>query len=181
MADLTLNRFVSSGTTTQRNAFTPSPPSAASGPAFGEFFWDSTLQALYAWDAGSASWKVATASVSVTRGITFAIDGGGVAITTSFAADVYVPYAATITAVTLLADQSGSVVLGISKSSYSGFPGSLTSIVASAAPTLSSAQKSQDTTLTGWTTAISAGDVLHFTVTSVSTITRLNCVLTVTT
>jgi len=115
----------------------------------------------------------------VARAITFALDGNASVLTTGTKADVYVPYACTIIAVTLIADQSGSVVLGISKSSYSGFPGSLSSIVASAAPTLSSAQKSQDTTLTGWTTSIRAGDVLEFSVTSASTITRVNCVLTV--
>ena len=62
MADSTLNRFIASGTTTQRTAFTPSPPTPASGPSFGELWWDTTLQALYAWDSGSASWKAATAA-----------------------------------------------------------------------------------------------------------------------
>jgi hypothetical protein len=115
-----------------------------------------------------------------TRAITFAIDGGGSAITTSAKADQYVPYNAVISAVTLVADQSGSVQLDIKKCAFGGFPGSLTSIVASAAPTLSSAQTNRDTTLSGWTTSIAAGDVLEWSVTSVSTIQRLNAVLTVT-
>ena len=47
-------------------------------------------------------------------------------------------------------------------------------------PTISSATNSQDTTLTGWTTSISAGDTLRFNINSASTVTRLNLVLTVT-
>jgi hypothetical protein len=119
-------------------------------------------------------------SAPATRAITFAIDGGGSTLTTGVKADVYVPYAATITANTLLGDQSGSIVLDIKKSTYAGFPGSLTSIVASAAPTITTAQKSTDSTLTGWTTGISAGDVLEFSISSVTSLTRLNCTLTVT-
>ena len=41
-------------------------------------------------------------------------------------------------------------------------------ITASAKPTLSSATKSEDTTLTGWTTAVTAGDVFGFMVDSAS-------------
>ncbi len=111
--------------------------------------------------------------------ISFVIDGGGSTITTGSKGFVVVPYACTINNNTLLADQSGSIVLDIKKSTYSGFP-STTTIVASAAPTLSSAQKSQDTTLTGWTTSIAAGDVLEWSVTSATTVTRVTNNLKVT-
>ena len=46
------------------------------------------------------------------------------------------------------------------------------SITASAKPTISSGTKQQDSTLTGWTTSISAGDILRFNVDSITTITR---------
>ena len=111
--------------------------------------------------------------------ITFGADGAGTALTTSPAAEWFCPYAGTILANTIVADQSGSLVIGISKSTYAGFPGSLASIVASAAPTLSSAQKSTDSTLTGWTISFAAGDVFKFTISSVSTITRFAMTLTV--
>lgn len=111
-------------------------------------------------------------SNQIIRVISFTIDGGGAPFGTGSKGYVIVPYAGTITNVTMLADQTGSAVLDIKKSSYSGFP-STTSIVASAPPTISSAQKSQDTTLTGWTTSVSAGDILEFSVTSNSSITRL--------
>lgn len=118
---------------------------------------------------------------STTRAITFAIDGGGSAITTGVKADVYVPYACTITAVTMLADQSGSCVVDIWKDTYANYPPTVAdTITASAKPTISAATKSQDTTLTGWTTSISAGNTLRFNVDSASTITRLALTLTVT-
>lgn len=59
MADSTLNSFLATGTTTQRLAFTPSPPTPASGPTPEYVWWDTTLQALYAWNAGTAAWVAA--------------------------------------------------------------------------------------------------------------------------
>lgn len=101
-------------------------------------------------------------------------------ITTGIKGDLYIPFACTISAVTMLADQSGSIVVDIWKDSYANFPPTdADSITASAVPTISSATKSQDTTLTGWTKSISAGDILRFNVDSVSTITRLTLTLTV--
>jgi hypothetical protein len=117
-----------------------------------------------------------------TRSITCAIDGGGATITTGIKADVQVPYACTITAVTLLADQSGAIVVDIWKETYANYPPTnADSITAAAKPTITaSGVKSQDSTLTGWTTAISAGDTLRFNVDSVTSIQRLHLSLTVT-
>lgn len=130
---------------------------------------------------GAAAITIAASAAVRTRAITFAIDGGGSALTTGVKADVYVPYACTITAVTMLANQSGSVVVDIWKATYASFPPTVANtIVASAPPTISAATHSQDTTLTGWTTSVSAGDTLRFNINSASTITRLNLALTVT-
>ena len=69
---------------------------------------------------------------------------------------------------------TGSVVVGIGSAAYvAGFTPTFTSIVASAPPTISSARYSEDTTLTGWTTTINRGDVLRFSITTVSSFTRL--------
>lgn len=115
-----------------------------------------------------------------TRAITLAIDGGGSAISTGIKADIYVPYACTITAVTMLADQSGSIVVDIWKDAYANYPPTIAdTITASAKPTISTATKSTDSTLTGWTTSISAGDTLRFNVDSAATVTRLQLALTV--
>lgn len=113
--------------------------------------------------------------------IGFTVDGGGATPTTGLKGFTYVPYGCTINSVTLMADVSGSCVIDIWKVAYGSFPpNSGNSITASATPTLSSQQNSQDTTLTGWTTSISAGDVLAFNVNSASTVTRVNLVLKVT-
>ncbi len=180
MADSTLNNFVSRGTAAQRAAFTPSPPTPASGNSPGYFFYETDTGKTYTWD-GSAWDLAAGGSNESTRSIVLAIDGGGVAISTGVKADVYVPYACTITAVTMLADQSGSAVVDIWKDTYANFPPTVAdTITASAKPTISAATKSQDTTLTGWTVAVAAGSILRFNVDSASTITRLHLALTVT-
>ncbi len=112
--------------------------------------------------------------------LTFIIDGGGSAITTGQKGHLEVPFACTIKQVTMLADQSGSIVVDIWKDTYANFPPTnADSITASAPPTISSAQKSQDSTLTGWTKSISSGDILAFNVDSCSTITRVTISLKV--
>jgi len=113
--------------------------------------------------------------------ITFIIDGGGSAITTGEKGHLEIPFACTINQVTMIADQSGSIVVDIWKDTYANAPpDDADSITASAPPTLSSAQKSQDTTLTDWTTAITADDILAFNVDSCTTITRVTISLKVT-
>ena len=100
------------------------------------------------------------------------IDGGGSTPTTGSKGFLQVPFAGTITAWTLIADVSGSASITVKKSTYAGFP-TTTSIVASAPPALSSQQNATSTTLTGWTTAVAAGDVLEFVLASATTVTRL--------
>jgi len=112
--------------------------------------------------------------------ITFIIDGGGSAITTGQKGHLEIPFACTITRVTMLADQSGSIVVDIWKDTYANFPPTdADSITAAAPPTITTAQKSQDSTLTGWTKAITAGDILAFNVDSCTTITRVTISLKV--
>lgn len=113
-----------------------------------------------------------------TIGIT--IDGGGVALTTGVKGYLSVPFACTIVSVTLLADVSGSMVVDIWKDTYANYPPTVAdTITASAKPTISSATKATDATLTGWTTAVAAGDTLGFNIDSCSTITRATLVLKV--
>ncbi len=119
--------------------------------------------------------------VAQTRVIAFVIDGGGSVITTGVKGDLAVPFACTIVAAELLADQSGSIVLDVWKDVYANYPPTvLDTITASAKPTLASALKAVDNTLTGWTTAIAAGDTLRVNVDSVATLTRCTLQLTVT-
>ena len=111
--------------------------------------------------------------------VAFVIDGGGSAITTGNKGHLEVPFDCTINRNTVIADQSGSIVVDIKKSAYAGFP-TTSSICASAKPTLSGAQKSQDSTLTGWTTSVTAGDILEYVVDSAATVTRVTVNLKVT-
>jgi len=115
-----------------------------------------------------------------TAALEFIIDGGGATITTGIKGDLEVPFACTITQSTLLADQSGSIVVDIWKDTYANFPPTdADSITASATPTISSATKAQDSTLTGWTTSIAAGDTIRFNVDSATTIQRVTLSLKV--
>jgi len=112
--------------------------------------------------------------------ITFIIDGGGSAITTGQKGHLEIPFACTIQQATMLADQSGDIVVDIWKNTYTNFPPlDADSITSTTPPTISAAQKSQDGTLTGWTTAIAAGDILAFNVDSVATVTRVTISLKV--
>lgn len=118
-----------------------------------------------------AGWKTANFLEDEEVSITFIIDGGGSAITTGIKGDLEIPFACTITRATMLADQSGSIVVDIWKDTYALYPPTdADSITASAPPTITTATKSQDSTLTGWTKAIATGSTLRFNVDSCTTI-----------
>jgi hypothetical protein len=116
----------------------------------------------------------------LTTAIIFEKDNNGTVLPTGIMGDSQVPFACTITGVTVLGDQTGSAVVDIWKDTYANYPPTNSdSITASATPTLSSTTKYTDTTLTGWTTSISAGDTLRFNLDSVTSFTRLTVILSV--
>lgn len=124
----------------------------------------------------SGAWSdIAAAIVDLAKGtITFVIDGGGSAITTGEKGYLRIPFDCEIERVTMLADQSGSIVVDIWKDTYANFPPTdADSITSSAPPTISSAQKSEDATLTDWTKAIVADSILAFNVDSCTGIERV--------
>lgn len=145
-----------------------------------------TLSFYYAYDTGALSyydWNAA-AWVSVISGartfpMDFGISGGGSVISTGIALDIGpFDFDITLKSVTLLADQSGSIVLDFWSAPYSAYPPTVAnSIVGAAPPTISAAVKSQDTTLTGWTTLVPAGNTIRVNVNSATSITRLNVAL----
>ncbi|MHA1787843.1 MAG: hypothetical protein ACTSXT_01320 [Candidatus Helarchaeota archaeon] len=138
------------------------------------------------YDSGSGKWKAETIDDTDTFTIGITIDNQTSEIGTGYKGFIRIPYAGTITKATLLADQSGSIVIDIWKCSYSDYDAGSThpvdgdSITASAPPTLSSATKSEDSTLTDWTKSITAGDVLGFNVDSCTDITKVVLILEVT-
>ncbi len=112
--------------------------------------------------------------------IVFIIDGGGSAITTGEKGHLEIPFKCEIQRVTLLADRSGSIKIDIWKDTYANFPPTdADSICGGNEPEISSAQKYQDSTLSGWTKTINAGDILAFNVDSAATIERVTLVLKV--
>jgi len=103
--------------------------------------------------------------------IEFIIDGGGSAIATGVKGYVEVPFDCYIEEQTLGADQAGDLVLDLWLDSYANFPPLVgDTITASAKPTLSSSDKDQDSTLTGWTRQLTKGQWLGVKVDSAATV-----------
>ncbi|MBA7475722.1 hypothetical protein ES707_11095 [subsurface metagenome] len=111
-------------------------------------------------------------------GIPFIIDGSDSVITVGQKGHLPCPYAGDIEAVELLADQEGSIVVDIWKDIYDNFPPTdADSITGSTPPTITGAQKSRDSTLTGWTRPVNKGDNLAFNVDSCTAITRVTVMI----
>ncbi len=105
--------------------------------------------------------------------IVFEIGSGSAVIGTGFVGYIPLDFAYEIVEVELYADQSGSMVLDLWKDSYANYPPTVAdTICAAAKPTLSAATKATDSTLTGWTTSVAAGEGLGVNVDSCSTITQ---------
>lgn len=107
-----------------------------------------------------------------TIGATFTNSGSALSGTSTACA--YLAFAGTIQQVTIIADQSGNATIDVKTVSYSSYtgPGSASSITAAAIPAISAAAKYKDTTLTGWTTSISADTVVCFALSSPATVTN---------
>lgn len=125
--------------------------------------------------------KLRTEDLGITEGcFGITIDGGGNVISTGVKGYVTIPYNCTITGWDIFADQVGSCVIDLWKDTYANFsPNISDSITGSEKPTLSSAQKNQDNSLSTWTTSISAGDIIAFNVDSATTVTRVNVIIKV--
>ena len=130
-------------------------------------YWDGTTYRMTDLIAGAAS----------SRSYTFVANGMGSEISDGAIGDLYVWAPATITGVALLADQDGDIAFDLYKDTYANYaPTGLDSIVGASPPQISSGKQYLDTTLTGWTTSLSAGDTLRVVVDSCTTITR--CTIT---
>ena len=129
---------------------------------------------------GVGTWAAASG------GITGALIGNGYEVITTGLKSTAVVYAksnATITGWKILScdstPTSGSIVVDIWKDTFANFPPTIAdTITASAKPTLSSDTSAESTTLTGWTTSISAGDILYFNVDSATSLTCAKIILT---
>jgi hypothetical protein len=113
--------------------------------------------------------------------IGLALDGGGAVLTTGLKGYLSIPYSGVIDSWRIIADQSGSVVVDVWNASYANYPPvDGDSITAAAPPTLTSAIKDESSTLTGWSTTVSDGDIMGFSVDSASLVTWINLSLFIT-
>jgi hypothetical protein len=109
--------------------------------------------------------------INDTFGWNIIIGTGAAEIAGGVAGDIEVPYNCKITSVRLLADQSGSIVIDIWKDTYANYPPTDADTITSATPpTITTATKSEDTTLSSWTVDLTAGNILRFNVDSCTTI-----------
>ena len=131
-------------------------------------------------DTGTPKYISYSNLVPVTaRSLDIIIGDGVQVISTGVKGFVEIPYDCEITSARLVADASGSIVVDIWNDTYANFPPTdADSITAAAPPTLATAQKAEDTTLTDWIVALSAGDWLAFNVDSATTVKQVTLSLT---
>lgn len=92
-----------------------------------------------------------------TDSLSFIIDGNGAVISAGASGSKPVPYNCTITGWEIVSNTSGSAVVDIKKSTYASWD-TFASIAGTEKPTLTIAKKNTDTSLTTWTTTLTAGD-----------------------
>lgn len=108
------------------------------------------------------------------------VDGGGSAIAADQKVYFQVPYACTITDARAFVDTSSTIVVDIWKDAQANYPPTDADSITGAAPvTITAGTNSTDSTLTGWTTSITANDVLFFNVDSNDNATKLTVALTI--
>ena len=131
-------------------------------------------------DAWSTWATLGGEAVVIPGSIVAIFDGGGDALVADSFVDIPMPDDGTITAWTLLADQSGDVELDIRVDSFANFPPTgADSIVAAAPPEITADTKATSSTLTAWDTSLTAGDIMRVVVVSATDITKVTLYLTV--
>ena len=135
---------------------------------------DIDASTMAVWDGSKLLGSGISTDSVVDDAIEFVIDGGGAEIATGVHGFLEIPFDCTVVSVTLLADQSGSVVVDLWMDTYANYPPTdADTITSSTPPTITTATKSQDTTLTSWTTSLVEGSILGFNVDSVTTCERV--------
>jgi hypothetical protein len=127
--------------------------------------------------AGSNGATGATgATPNIPRSFGVVFDGGGSVLTAGLQADVVIPYAMTITGWTILGDIGGTASVDIWSAPYATYPPTIANTIIGATgtkPNLAGSIKGQNTTLTNWTTGVTAGNIIRFNLDSVTTQTRI--------
>lgn len=120
-------------------------------------------------------------STGGTRLLLVTLDGVGAVLTTGVKGEATLDFACTITGWVLLADQSGDLVIDIWKDTFANYPPTVAdTITGGNQPELSATDHARDTTLSGWTKTVTAGDTFRFNIDSVATVTRATLALSLT-
>lgn len=145
-----------------------------------EFSGDTFQRAALTGAVTASAGSNATAS---TFDIVWVINGNGSTISTGVVkgSDYHADFAFTIQGWTVLAggSETGAIVIDAWKDSYSNFPPTVADTIAgSEKPTITATgAKGQDTSLSTWTTSVSAGDVIRLNVDSVTSLTAVTVIL----
>jgi len=142
-----------------------------------------TLQSIYLIQEGADVSVLIEETISVIGDtvIAFSMDNRGIVIDIGEKTHLVIPFDCDIVGAYLLAGEAGDMQVDVWKCPFASHPPSVSdSIVASAPLVLDGASSVLDTTLTGWTIRINAGDVLTINVDSCATITKASVVLAVT-
>jgi hypothetical protein len=122
--------------------------------------------------SGSPVWSTEKGSFGVT------FDGQGGVVSVGKTDWVSIPYNCTITGWEITADQIGSCVIDVWKSTFAAFPPTVAnSIAGSEKPTLASARTNRDVSLSPAWATVTAGDCIMFYVESCSTLTKINLIV----
>lgn len=118
--------------------------------------------------------------ISANSGIEVILGDNTNVITTGVKGFLEVPFDCEIQTVSLVSGISGDIVIDIWADDYASFPPTdADSITGGNEPELSADQTYQDSTLTGWTTTLIAGEWLAFNVDSAATVTQVTLSLVV--
>jgi hypothetical protein len=131
--------------------------------------------------AGIANATITGANLSAnlnTSAVQAAFDGAGSVIVTNSYINIEIPFAGTITRWTIDAGESTTATVDVYKANAAN-PTVANKITASAPPSISASNYASSTTLTSWTTAVTARDIVQFIVTANSAAAHLTISLQV--
>ena len=111
--------------------------------------------------------------------VNYIFDGNGSPLAAGSKGVFTVPFNCVISAWTMLGNTTGSVQLDVQKATYAAFP-TASSISPTNKPQIVSDIKAASSTLTGWSPAVSAGEILVVNIDSASGIGRLTLGLSLT-
>lgn len=153
------------------------PALNASYTTAGLFSWGVLAGLPTGYDARYLGTAVAPTYSENLVNINYVLDGGGTLVPSGSAGYVCIPFTAKIKKVTALGNNTGSLMLNLIKMTYASYGvGSVIGTVS-----IANAKASTDSTLTGWTTALAADDIVEYSLLAVTSgITRATVCLQVT-